>query len=180
MAAYLMKIFWALLVHIGLALVGLLLIYLVGGSESALSTLIREDYADRPEMIESIRADAVAQLFRWLVLSLAASWLFASAWLMSAQRFMPSGPAEGTRRQGLWVVLLLATIAVTTWLGWSLAYGRTVVTELSSGTVTAGTLIVAVSTLLGYFLATGMNVKATMRPSVPLGGILPSFPGTRQ
>jgi uncharacterized membrane protein len=180
MAAYWMKIFWALVVHVALALVGLLLIHLVGGNESALSTLVREDYADRPEMIESIRADAVAQLVQWLVRSLAASWLFASLWLASAQRFKPRGPAEGTRRQGLWVMLLLATLVATIWFGWSLVYGTTVAVELASSTVTAGMLIVAIATLLGYFLGTGMNVKATMRPSVPLGGILPSFPGTRQ
>ena len=180
MQAYLMKIFWALVVHVALAAFGLLLIYLIGGSESALSAVIREDYADRPEMIDSIRADAVSQLVTWLLWSLTVSWLAASLWLVSSQRFMPSGPQEGARKQGLWVVLLLVALAVMAWLGWWLVYSRTVATELSSSTVTVAMLVTAISALLGYFLATGMNAKATMRPSVPLGGLLPSFPGTRQ
>lgn len=179
MASYLMKIFWALLVHLGIGLLAWLLIYLIGSDETALTTVIRTDYADRPEMLDSIRSDAVAQLVQWLVRSLAVSWLLSSIWLVVAQRTRPTGPAEGASRQGLWVVLLLVALAAMAWFGWSLVYASSVSTELASSILTSATAIVALATLLAYYLATGTNVKATMRPSVPLGGILPSFPGTR-
>lgn len=175
MNSALMRIFMALLIHVAIAALAGGLIYLTGSGQSAVSDLVRMTYADRPAMIESVRSESVWQVIQWSFFSLAASWLFASVWLILAEGYKPTTPAEGAGRQGAWIGLLGATLSAMAAIGWSMVWRLDVAVDLATGMLTIGIAIVVVSVLLAYHLATAMTVKSTMRPSVPLSGALPSI-----
>jgi hypothetical protein len=175
MGSAMIRIFWALLVHIVILGLAVMLIMVLGGGQDAVADAVRERYADRPAQLEAIRSDSVWQLVQWAIYALGASWLFASLWLAIAERQMPRTPAEGASKQGLWVILLLATIAATVVLGWSQVFRKNVQLDLATATLTSGMVTIGLAAILAYFFGTGMSVKNTMRPSVPFSGLLPSF-----
>jgi magnesium-transporting ATPase (P-type) len=173
----LVRIFWALLIHVGWFILAAGLLYVAGAGESALSDATRDQYRDNPALIDQIRTDALWHLLNWAFLSLAASWLLASLWLFIAERQRPRTPAEGAAKRGLWVILLLVTLAAMAAIGWSRLAQTGVTMDLAASTMTTGILTVSFTVLLAYFTATAMSVKQVMRPSVPFSSILPNVRG---
>jgi hypothetical protein len=171
----LVRIFWSLVIHAVFLAVAVALILFIGGGEDAIADSVRARYADRPDQLDAVRSDAVWHLIQWAIYALSIGWLFSSLWLAIAERQMPTKPAEGAKKKGLWVLCLLADLAALAATGWVIVFKVSVQLDLAAGALTGGMMIVGVGTLLAYFLATGMCVKATMTPSVPFCGILPNF-----
>jgi hypothetical protein len=175
MNSTLIRLFWSLLIHAAVLALAVTLIYFLGGGQDAVAESVRERYADRPAQLEAIRSDSVWQMIRWCIYALAASWIFSGLWLLLAERHMPRTPREGAQKQGLWVMLLIASLVAMAILGWANVFRHNVQSDLAADTLTTGMLVVGLSTFLAYFLATAMSVKTTMRPSVPFAGLLPSL-----
>lgn len=166
------KIFWSLLVHAAVAVVGGLFIYWLGSDQSAIAESVRSTYSDRPASLEVIRSDAIWQVLQWLLRGLAASWILASLWLLAADKDEPKTPKEGARRTGMWVALLLVSLGFVTFMGWLLIFSKPVSEELAASVLTGGTVVVPAAALTAYYLATALLVKITMRHSVPLWGLI--------
>jgi hypothetical protein len=170
-ATALPRIFKAFALHLALLVVAGAIIYFMASGEGSLSDATRAQFYDRPDQLKQISGDAVWQLLMWLLLATAASFVFASLWLISAEASRPQVPAHGSRRFGQWVLLLFTTLIVAVVIGWRVIWAVNVNADLASNTVFIGTTLVLLSVLLGYYLSTAMFVKAAMKRSVPLGGL---------
>jgi hypothetical protein len=170
-----MRVFWSLLIHMGFILTATVLVYFLGGSENALLEAVRTQYADDPATLEEIRSAAVWKIIDWIVLSLAVSWILSSIWLLLAESQRPRSYQEGGSRRGLWVIFLVISLAAMTFIGWVVIWGNHVQGDLASAVLTASMLILGVSVLLVYWVATAVSVKTVMRPSVPLSNLLPGI-----
>jgi uncharacterized membrane protein (DUF485 family) len=175
MSSSFIRIFWSLLVHIGFISAAVGLIYLIGGSETALAEATRAQYADNPATLEDIRSASIAELILWAMLALAVSWILSSLWLVIAERQRPRTPVEGASKKGSWVLMLVLCLMAMAVIGWMRIWRGGLEVDLATDTLTFGMIIIGISVFAAYFLGTAMSVKTVMRPSVPFSNFLPSF-----
>lgn len=113
------------------------------------------------------------RLWLWSATAVGIAWLASCIFIGLAQGDEPRRDAESRARTGLWFMLLVVVIfaaALSWWLQASLADVGVLLTSFGYGlTIFACFLL----TILGFWAATGMFVKSTMRLSVPLSGLLP-------
>lgn len=175
MNSSLLRIFWALLIHAAVLLIAAGLIYALGQGQDTVAEGVRRQYADRPGILDEIRSESVWQIIKWCILAIAASWVLASLWLVSAERQRPATPEEGASKLGSWIGMLILSLLAMAIIGWSIIWRNSVQLDLATGTLTIGMIAVGLATFLAYYLGTGMSVKTVMRPSVPLSRALPNF-----
>lgn len=173
----LIRVFWSLLIHLAWLAVGIGILYLAGGSETSLNEVTRSQYSDSPAVLDDIRGEAQWQLVYWLSLALSVSWVLSGIWLLIADRQRPRTPLEGGSKRGLWVILLIATLFIMAFIGWSRVWRTAIQVDLAAGMLAAGVLTVSLSVFFAYFTSTGISVKPVMRPSVPFSNLLPSARG---
>ena len=145
------------------------------GYDSA-SDQLKAEYESAPDpqmAIGMVLDTARIKLWSWFSSSMLVSWLASILFIGFVQTAEPRGEAEGAKRMPMWIVLMLITLATTAaaWW-WQLSLADIGAMLMASGygvSVAAGFVLV----LIAYWAGTGMSVKSTMRPSVPLGYILP-------
>jgi hypothetical protein len=175
----LLRLFFALLLYVAIFGVVWLLIGMVGSGEDAVSEQVRRQFSARPGQLDGIREDAVALLRQWAFFAMGVSWLAAAFWLFLADLYRPKSPSEATDRTGAWVGLFFLSMASAGGIFWMLILQRAVLTDLAAGVTNIAMGAVGLALLLTYWLATGLFVKITMQPSVPLSGPLPNLVRSR-
>jgi hypothetical protein len=170
-------VFWALLIHVAIAILAMGLIYLLGSGDGALNEATKTAYESRPSELADVRSEALWGLALWTLLALAADWAIAGLWIMLAERQRPATPAQGAELRGLWAGLLIVSLIVTAVIGWRFVWQQSLQLDLATRLLTGSTLVASLATLAAYWTSTAVCVKRVMRRSVPLENVFPSIGG---
>ena len=168
----------SLAIHLLAAVLIVAVIYLVTNDFEDASTGERRRFADAEDMQASIAivlATARGLMMRWALFSLSGGFVLSGLFLSVAQRRHPRNPSEGASRLPLWIGLLVVLLVLCFGFWWQqVSLGDVSTLLMPAGylsALTAGTI----GTLLAFYLATALSVVRTMKPSVPLSALLPSF-----
>jgi len=166
------KSFFVNLLFLALA-VGLVFL-MVRGAAGVLTDDFMDRYVSSTRRLSEV-AGARGQLLLWTLAAFGSAWLVSSLFLVSAERASPQNRDQGAARIGLWTMLLVALGVMLAITAWFILFDSPRVANLAPNVFSlvfiGGILLV----LLAYYFATGLAVKRTMRPSVPLGEALPTF-----
>ncbi|MEG3180077.1 hypothetical protein [Sphingomonas sp. LT1P40] len=173
----LIRIGKALLIYlvIGAALLGLIF-WLTSDFESA-SLMLRAQFADAEDAQTSVMVildQARLHLVYWMLTSLAASLICASLFLSFAQSRRPRNAIEGGSYKARWIALLIVALSLSVLCWWQFVSVADVAGALVSKSYVLVLVCVGLGNLLAYYLATGLAVTMTMKPSVPMGTLLPN------
>jgi ABC-type spermidine/putrescine transport system permease subunit I len=116
---------------------------------------------------------ARTHLIGWVALATLVAFLASGLFIAAAQARRARNAGDGASRMSLWAALFFLTIAALGLSWWQLVSSSGVTTALASDSYLTALLVTIASVLLGYWLATGLAVTATMRASVPLCVLLP-------
>jgi magnesium-transporting ATPase (P-type) len=155
-------------------LIALGLVFILVRGVDALSEDVLRRY-ETPNARLTIVSDTRSTMMIWCLVIFLTSWITSSLFLVSAERVRPDNRAQGASRLGLWVLLLIVTVAIVAFDVWFSLFRNSILVYLETdafGPALVGGILLS---LLAYYLATGLAVKRTMRPSVPFGEALPTF-----
>lgn len=163
------------LVNLLLMVIVIGVVFLMIQGVSSLDPTVRAGLTPRRQ--EARVADMRTLMLMWCLVAFLISWIASSLFLAVAERTLPSHVAEARSRMTLWTILLFTTIALLALTCWLILFqGRTGISEYITFENWGPVLIVSiVLSLISYYLATGLAVKTSMRPSVPLGEAFPRF-----
>ncbi len=164
----------ALVIHALVLALALLLVWLLTSHYTDANDSVRSQYSD-PQSVASLLDIARGQLFSWSCACSGIGFLAACLFIGVAQRRHPASPAEGGSQLWLWVLLFLALLLFTAISWYPAVYSAGAGASLTPGSYLLAVITVGAGALLGYFLATALTVTLTMKPSVPLAGLLPTF-----
>lgn len=165
----------SLAVHAAFGVIVIAAVLLSSHGEAAMNRQLRGNYPDSPfDDIAYLLDQPRHELLIWGAVSLVAGWLASIWFLRQAELLRPRSPAEGAALRGLWFGMLIATLAVTAagfvyWVILAKLEGF-----FATPPLTVAELAVGLGTPLAFWLATGLAVTLTVKPSVPLGGLLPA------
>lgn len=176
MAATLQRITKAFAVHLLLLIAALGVVYLAVHGQESLSAAVRTQYEGQAEevMLQMV-ADARGRIMFWCLTIFITSWLASAVFLAVAERTQPTNIVQAASRRGLWSGLFILLVVIAGVLTWIPMFAREVSSDLASGSFTASLVAGSFLTLLAFYLATALAVKAAMRPSVPGATALPDF-----
>lgn len=169
----------SLLIHVLVGLAVLATIWFMADAFEDASLALQAKYAEADDMGASVMnelGEARGHLLAWGILALTISWLSSSLFIALAQNRGARGYSEGGSLFATWIGLFIFTM-----LGAVVAWWRQV-SLLDIGSLVASTnysislVIGFIGTALAYYLATGVAVRLSMKPSVPLSDVLlPKF-----
>lgn len=138
---------------------------------------LKASYQEAPDAVaavESVLADLRLRFWSWFVWALVISLLASCLFIGLAQQGRPGDERDGAARKPLWIILLIVVIAGCGTIWWR----KISLADLAAGLTSGGYALLIglgfVITFLAYWIATGLAVKRTMRPSVPLYYLLPT------
>lgn len=110
----------------------------------------------------------------WVIVSGVLTFVYAAIWLLIARQAERgvAGP-EGQRGQWImWLVMLVVALGSTGVFGWYQIRQPDLLGKLNTAGLTAAFALVALLTLLGYWLGTALSASRVMRASVPAGHVI--------
>lgn len=168
----------SLLIHaLFAAILAGLALWLTGAIEYA-SEQQRRIYETAPDpalALETVLGDARLNVIGWNVGALCVSWLASTVFVAVAERSLPRNEREGGSRTPAWFGLMVFVVLSTAIAWWRQVDLTGVGAVLVSGSYLALNVAGYVLVVFAFWLASAMTVKMTMRPSVPLSPLVPSF-----
>jgi|GEM_PF-2742097 len=163
---------WALLLHflIGALLIGLSLWLTFSYTDASLK--LRNDTAD-PLGIRSLLETARGHFMAWILSSLVVSYAATALFLGVSEATRAANAIRGASAQWLWFTLLLAGLGLTCTLFWLHVSRPEAGAALMFGNLAALVSLTGAGVFLAYYLGTALTVPLSMKPSVPLAGLLP-------
>ena len=169
----------ALLIHFLIGIAVLATIWLMSDAFEDASLALQTKYAEADDLGASVLnelGDARSQMLKWAILALSFSWLCSSLFVALAQHRGARGYSEGGGLFAAWIGLFIVTLLAATAAWWRQVSVLDIGTLIASNNYAISLIAGFVGTTFAYYLATGLAVRLSMKPSVPLADVLlPNF-----